>query len=521
MIQLQANAASMGSRIESKEVGNYICIRMGKVVTTAVALHKIAQFSVNHGGHLACAATTIVAGLGSLYRGDFLMGGTLTALGVKEAYQLLQSNQSEVQRLLEDAGAGIDMIKTLEQANQSSFEHVNVNLNSVTQSIEDLEGKLSAIKSVATRGSKKLERQKEKNLRLFQGAEELFKQSQAILNQSKTQIDTANNQFGGALQKIQVLVALAQEEKGDFQEKAKRFAELSKQIFDECGNAKGILEEGNCALNEGLTLLNNATRLFNLATFEAGKTTEMANAQLKEIELQALSETSCQDQLSAIKEELQEVQSRNQNILHIADVVQGDLEAAEQAAMNQFGYQSLILGGGTGAFLGAMFSGGTAASAGAVAGTVAYHNRESIGNYLFGKDPEPAPVLPSRQDPLTFEFNAKSSGLWGRFFEKRGSVTKGKVSLDLGDGDVVSFKFNLNDKHKIAKKDLYHLYRQLSAKLDQDPKYAASCLRLLDRLATTEINRGEKKKSAYGFISTNDPYFADLKSKAKKLLSKG
>ena len=499
---------------ESRHVGNYICDRMEKVAMTAVALHRVAKFTVNHGGHFVCAAASIVTGLTNLYNGAYFSGGALTAIGMREAYNLLSTSKTDVQRLLQDASAGVDMIKTLEQANQSSFDNININLDQVDHHIKELESRLHHIQHVATQGSKKLHKQKEKTLVLFEEASILFKQSQSVLNLSKSQIQKASHQFDDALLDISELIELAQEQEGDFQEKTKRFSELAQQIYEACTQAKETLEKGNQSLTVGLDLLNQALTKYQGARFEEGKTVEMAAAKLKKIALKAEVKENCQHQIDSVKKELSDVRARNEAILQIADEVQSDIEDADRAAAMQFGYQSLILGGGTGALIGGAFSGGTAAGAGAVAGTVAYHHRKSIGNALFGKDPEPIPPVPTLHAPVTYSFNPRSSGFWGRYYEKRGSFTKGKISLYLGQEETFSLNFDLNAKHKVSKKELKELYQGLSSKLDENPEYSISCLDLLNRLATIQIERGGKHKASVGFIAENDPYFVDLKRRA-------
>ena len=504
---------------ESQAVGAYICKRMEQVVTTAVALRKLSEMTINHGGHLVCIATTLCAGLGSIYNGDFFTGGAITAVAAREAYNLLSEDKTDVQQLLQDASAGIDMIKTLEQANQKSFENVDGNLNLVSQNMLNLEERLNDIRLLATQENKEIEEQKEKTLLLYQQAHALFTQTHQILNQSKQQIGTSNDQFAEALNQIGDLVELAQEEEGDFKDRAEQFAELSQQIYKDCTQAKETLEQGNQALNQGLSLLNGALIKFNEATFEAGIASHMVNTAMEKIKDRAQVEENCHNKIDEIRTELNEVKLRNQDIQAISDEVQADINEAKRKSEEKFGLASVILGGGLGAMFGAVASGGTAAAAGAVTGTVAYHNREKIGDFLFGKDPEPVPAKPTNMEPVTFKFNDKSSGFWGRYIAKRPSFTKGKVSIDLANGEILTFKYDLNAKHKVAKNDLRNLFEKLSKLLNEDPQYAGACLNILNKLETKMIDRGDRHRPSRGFISAKDPYFADLKRRATRNLA--
>jgi hypothetical protein len=510
---------TIAANLQSKVAGSLICQRMETVLITAIALHKFAQFSVNHGGQFICAATTVIAGLNCLYQGNIWTGPALTAIGSKQLYNLMYGNKSDVQRLLQDASAGIDMIKTLEQANAQSFENVEGNLTLVSQNMLDLQSRLQDIRCIATQGSQKLEEQKKITLALYQEADELFKKTQLSLNQSKEKINASNEQFAEALNQIGELVQLAQKEGGDFKEKTDHFKQLAEQIYNECTAAKGTLEKGNQSLNEGILVLNEALNKYQQATFEAGKTSEMAKAEFEKIRERAEIEKNGQAQIDEIREELNDVKARNKDMHAIADEVQNDIEEAQRVAGDQFGYQSIILGGGFGAAAGAFFSGGVGAYAGAVGGTVTYHNREKLGNLFLGKDPEPVPAKPTILEPVTFKFNERSSGFWGRYIEKRASFTVGKLAIDLGNNESMTLDFNLNAKHKIARKDVNKLCEILARKLKNDPNFAQTCSAILKKLEKMTIDRSTYHKPTTGFIATNDPYFANLKRDLEKKLA--
>lgn len=510
----------------NRSTGGYICQRMQAIALTAMALHNIARFTINYGEEATCAATTILAGLGNIYSGNWVMGAGLAAVGVKRIYGIMCERKTDVTSLLQDASAGIDMIKTLDEANKKSFEHMNANLNLVSQNVQDLEQRLKEIDHLATHGSKKLQRKKAEVGQLYKASDALFKEAQSVLNQSKEQIGQSSEQFAQALSNIQELVELAQKEEGDFKEKVNQFALLSNQVYGECLMAKEKLDSGNQALDQGLKLLTEALTKYNKATFEAGKAFQQAQSKLEKIQSRTKIEQSCQTKIAEVKNEVADIQQRNKEMRQIADEVQADFEEAEKKMGVKFGLESLIFGGGLGAFTGAVLSGGLAAGAGAVAGTVAYHNRQPIGNLLLGKNPEPEVAKPTLTNPVTYQFNPVSTGFWGRFKENRPSRTVGKLAIDLGEGQVMSFSFDLNAKHKIAKKDLKNLYQQLAKKLDEDAQKnptqlkqnAQFCLTILNKLETTMIDRGSKHRPCNGFIYNNNPYFADFKRKATRLV---
>lgn len=519
MQSLSSNTPAFTGRLTPCNAAEYICNRVENVVVAAVALHKVAQFGVNHGTEAVCSAVTIWTGVEMLLAGNLMTGAGITLAGTKQALNILYPAQTDVKELLQNARAGIDMITILEKANQDTFANVDANLNIVKQNVQDLEARLKDIRNIADRGSKKLKAQKEKAAGLYQEALQSFKKTQLILNHSQSQINRANLNFTFALCRIDELVNLAQEQGGDLEERVARFATLSKEIHSECTDAKQVLEEGNSGLTEGLQCLNEALTKFNAATYEAGKASQMALSKFEKIKSRAQIEESCQGKIEEIRSELNQAKERSEDILAIAHQTDSYLAQAEELSDVKFGYQSIILGGGVGACLGAAFGGGMGAFAAAPAGVVAYHNRETIGNLLFGKDPEATPAKPTPKNPVTYEFNKHSSGFWGRYIQKRGSETVGRIAIDLGDDkSTLSLTFNFNKKEVISRKELKNVYEELSQRLSDERITPEACLAIITRLENLEIDRGSRGR-AKGVIPQNDPFFNELKRRANRLMN--
>lgn len=513
--------------IANQSAGTRICQRMETIAFAALTLRAAAQFTINYGAEATCALTSIAAGFADIAAGNFFFGTFKTLAGAQHIYKMLCGYKTDVTSLLQDASAGMDMIKTLNEANQKSFDHMNANLNLVSQNVQALEKSLQDINNLATHGSKKLEKKKLEVTKLYRESDALFKEAQSIFNQSREELGQSSAQFEQALSKIEELVNLAKQEGGDFKERVDQFSKLSNQIYSECLEAKGKLDEGNARFDQGLQLFTQALSKYNRATLEAGKAMGEAQSRLEKIKSRAKIQDSCQAKIAEVKSEVAEIKLRNKEIGQIANEVQSDVEDAQKQMGMKFGLESLILGGGLGAFTGAIVSGGTAAGAGAVAGTVAYHNRQTIGNVLIGKDPEPEVEKPTATNPVTHAFNPFSSGWWGRHYEKRPSRTLGKLAIDLGEGQIMSLSFDLNAKHKISRKDAKNLYKQLAKQLNEEDKQispvqlkqnAQRCLTILTKLESTLINRGENHRACKGFIYNDDPYFAGLKRDAKRLI---
>ncbi len=513
----QSSSVALPPVVQPRGACDFICNQTKNLAVAAVAAHQLAHFTATKGGHLACAAVTIGVGLQSLYNGDLVTGAGLAAVGAREAFGLLTTTQKDVQRLLSDASAGMGMIQTLEAANKKSFESMESHLDVVSKKIVDAEQRLSDIKQLATHGSRKVQKQKELALKSFQNANELFEQAEFELLRSQNKISRSSAQFTQALSGLDQLVTLAQSTEGDFKERAAQFKDLAEKVHQECTEAKTVLDKGNEGLDRGIALLQQAQEQFSLAEFEAGKAMAIADSKFKKIAKRAKIESSAKTEVDSIKSEVSEVKERCQNISDIAKEAQENVDEAADLLGEKFGMASLILGGGGGALVGALI-GPWSAAGGAILGAEAYHNRETIGNIIFGKDEEPVPAKPTNVNPVTFEFNSKSSGFFGRYISKRQSYTLGKVAIEIDANTTFNFDFDLNAKRKISLKDLQKLQNVLSEKLDAKEITPQHCLNVLTKLETLTIDRGDSHKKTTGFIKSNDAFFATLKRQATRLI---
>lgn len=513
-----AAPVAQGMVFSATNAAAYVCKRTQNVMLAASALHAMAKFGVKHGVEAVCGGATLTAGLGMLFNGNFFSGAGLTIAGAKQIYNILKPVETDVKELLQNARSGLDMITILEKANQDSFANVDANLVIVADNVKKLEESLNSIRQLADHGSKKVRTQKEKANALYAEAMTLFQQTQGVFVRAQSQVSGANTQFATALSRIEELIELAQTTGGDQMAKIEEFSRLSKEIHSECSNAKEKLEGGNKALTDGIMLLNDAMAKFIAASTESGKAIQMSLNKLDKIKERAERsklEADSQNRVQAIRQELADTQARSNDILNIADQANRDLAEAERLNEVQFGLQSIIIGGGFGAFLGAAFVGPTGAAVGATAGTAAYHNRETIGNFVFGKDPAPVPVIPTTSEPVTYAFNTHSTGFWGRYIQKKGSQTAGKAAIDVGNNEKLELNFNLNSKKIVARKELKKVYDVLSGKLTDGKITAQECLNVITKMETLTIDRGSRGK-VIGLIKTDDAYFAELKRRCHR-----
>ncbi len=500
-------------------VGSKLCQTVEVVVTTAVALQKITEFAANKGTDALCGTATTLTGLNYLYSGDFILGGTLTVAGAFKLYKTWGKNydKSEVTRLIGDAKAGVQMIQTLEEANKESFSKVDANLDLVSQNVEKLTGQLADINELATNGNQDLEKQKAVASQLYQEANELFTQARQALQESRKEIGEADQLFTDALNQFGSLLQSAQSETGSFEERVELFTNDAKIVHKQCLDAKTHLETSGTSFDKALLILQAAIDKNNEASLEAGKALQMATDSLKMIQAKAEIENDCQEEIQVIRDELDDIKERKKIQGDLLQDVYDDLTQAEQINESNWGTFSVCVGAPLGFIAGNAIGGMIGGATGVPVGVQLVHDRKKIGNFLFGADPVPTPAAPTSKNPVTFKFNEKSSGFWGRYIDKRPSYTVGKSAVDLGD-EHVSYDFNLNDKNRISKKNLLDLSNRLADKLDKGIITPEYCLQILSNLETLEIDRDKYHQKAVGLIPQNSPYFGNVRMLCKNML---
>ncbi|CUI16439.1 hypothetical protein PNK_0814 [Candidatus Protochlamydia naegleriophila] len=499
-------------------LGSKLCTTVENVVTTAVALKKIAEFGAQKGTRTLCSTAALVTGLGQIWEGNILMGSSLTIAGAFELYKTLGSNydKSEVSRLIGDAKAGVQMIQTLEEANKESFSKVDANLDLVSQNVAKLTQQLTDIKQLSANGSIELEGQKATACKLYEEANELFAQAQQALQGSREEIGEADELFTRALNQFGSLLQSAQSNEGKFEERVKQFTSDAEKVHKQCLEAKTHLETSGASFDKALLILQAAIDKNNAASIEAGKAMQLAADNLKMIQAKAEIENDCQEEIQVIRDELNDVKQRKKVQDALLTDIYNDLNEAEQINQANWGTFSVCVGAPLGFITGNAIGGIAGGAVGVPVAVQLVHDRNKIGNFLFGADKEPVPEKASDRSPVTFKYNEHSTGFWGRYIQKRQSYTAGKVSICLGDEEI-SYKFNLNDKNRICKKDLLDISKRLADKLNRGIITPAYCQKVISNLETMKMDRNTKK-AAIGLVTKNNPYFGHVQMMCATLI---
>jgi hypothetical protein len=505
-----------------EKLGVRACARIKTMIVAVETLRDLSHMLINQGVRTTCAGTTILAGLQSIYSGNLLTGGALTAAGVKELLTIWRArkHQSKIVEFLDNANAGTAMIEQLQIANESSQELLTENLNAIREDVEKTNKRMAKVKGIASEGSEKLKKQKTEATAAGEEATKLFNEAQKILETSQKRINKADQLFSKAFKKFDQLFAIANEAEGDPAERIQRFLELAKQIHRECLAAQKVLEDGNKMLEKGLKLLNTARVKQDTASYKAGKAIGMAYSKLAAIAAIVEVESECKKKIEEAQGELKIMQARHEDQAQLLTYVNENLEGIREHGEG-FGNISLI--GGIVAAAAAQAAGG-AMPVGVVAGLAGaniVHNRHyyirKVGDQLFGINSEETIAKPelAAGQVMSHAFDTASSGFFNRYMMRKSqSWTVGTLVLDLGE-EKFAMRFNFNQKEKIASQDLIKLQNTLAQMLKDEKIDGDKCLDIIKQLEDSTIYRPiENGGNVKGFVPKECIFLNDIRRQA-------
>lgn len=494
----------------------HLCSRVKDLVAVTETLMKVAGFVKDQGATLVTGAATIYTGAGMMGTGiGFIPGLLVTGTGIIHLLKAFQEDKTDVTELLENARAGVDMIGVLNDANLASYNHMGAHLQTIDENVGALTHKLGRIQEIASVGREEIGRKKDEASALYRESLTLYEQSRSVLREGQDKIAAANHQLKEAIHQLKDLAHLAQEEEGDMVEKLRQFNYMASQIHEQCMAAQKLLDEGEDILLKGLKLSEAAHTKNEKAHFAEGEAIAMAESALRLMQKETEHKAEVADlkkASDAMHEELNAVTDRAQALSEVAQDIKENLDGAEQAIQGMIGTESLIIGGGTGAALGAFLGGPVTSAAGAIAGAKIYHHRKKINGLVFPKK-ETVPQPPTKEAPLTYKFKEHSTG-WVGWWYARPSETVGTIALQLGQ-DTLYIPYNCNHAPAISISDQVHISKKLQELLDKKQLSKEECLNIITRMETEEVSRGSRGKLK-GFISPDSPYFKDLKRQCNR-----
>lgn len=506
-----------------KVVGQRICNKMENMIAGAIALKKIAEVTTEHGSRTATAGITIAAGISMIYTGDWVVGSTATLVGLKEAFNIWQkvNSTTDIGSLLNDASAGVDMIKTLEEANAQSFKVVNTNLSIISKKVKRMNDQFEKIKAISHEGQKELEIIKEEASGLYEEAQEEFDNAKASFKLSQKRFTQANEIFIKTAADFNELFELAKTTDISDAKKLDAFVEKARRIQRKCAAAQKLIKTGNEFINSGIESLDTARDKEMAAKEKTLVAMERAKVKMAVIEAQAKVKREYEQKVEETREEVNHIQERNKDIRSLLNELTKDLKEAKKLSDDKFGTMSVILGVIPGTVAGFSAGGFTGAVVGGLAGGAVVHNRNSLVGKIDNLINGPATLIdanPNKAELVKLKFSSRSSGWFNRFIKKTDqSYTVGMVDIQIGK-EIVSLPFNLNRDYKISKPDLYNLQQKLGKKVIDGEISAQECLTILTDLEQKFINRGASNKVQTGLIASNNPYFAELKRACAQII---
>lgn len=546
--------------VKSKD--NALCKQMEKIADIAGALSKAMNEAKNNGTRWACAGVSLLAGLKQLSSGSLISGVSMTSAGGLELVKLVRGYRDYLQLtgLLENAGAGTKMIKVLDEANNKTEKQIKSHLKSVEKGLEQLEKSRKKIEKLAKAADGQLQGRIAEARQLIEETEAAFALAREAFHRSREDVGVADLAFVKTLEGLQELIEIANSPVAE--ETAQVFKEKSNRLFGLCSVGHETLENAIASIEEGQQLLDQAIEKLSRAKEMQGAVSEAAKKGLKEIELEAQNQdlvNACQKHLAEAKKHQQVAEERRQEQIQII----GDIENMHKEVDEKpWGMMSMICGfaatsvaapvailGGGAAAGGAALTGSpllaAAIGAGALAATpvagvsvfLAVHNRHAISDRLhdlvYGKAPAKTltdyfAIRPDATQAVRFAFDKKSTGIWGKWVAKpeehqamRESRTQGDLSIDLGNGQGVSYRVHLGQKEAVKWDDLMDLRNRLLDRLKDPvrPMSPQECRKILNALEDCNIDRGSKHRPRMGLIKKDLHIFGDVRRTVRNLES--
>jgi hypothetical protein len=496
-------------------------------IAATVLLQKAAKKAVYKGVDLTCGLAAVIKGLGLTFSGGLTAGFTLptglaiTGAGVYKIYEALSSkNPEELQSILQDASANIQMFQALGEMNEATLKTASKGLEIIKQDVSELNQRLDTVKSIATQGEKETKKFKKESRELYKKSQKIFEKSQQQFLLSQKSMEKSQILFSKAMKSFSELIELGKQ-KGDWKGKTDQFVKLSKQAYNLFLNAQKELQTAQKALQDGLDTQSEANAIREKAAFAMGKAMTLAEEKFKQIQEKAKSNPTVIAKIEAVQENVKEALDRNNDQMQIAKEAQDKVDEALAIDATKFGMMSMIFGVAAGFGAGATGFGALTAIPTGIGVAKAMHHRNQIargvevivGGYEAPNDCQ----APGQAQPVTFAFDKKSSGWYGRYWQKRSSQTVGNIQIDLGF-KAFNFRFDLNQKRALRDVDTFALQKALLEGLKNGKISTAKAREVMNFLETTTIDRGSRHVARVGFLpSQNNPYFGEIKRICDKM----
>lgn len=519
---------------EESSLQNYL----NKAVTTAGILYKSAKLVAEHGKSIFSGLTLTGIGSYQTLQGNWVTGSTLMGLGFNQLWAVLWSvDDKKIQSLLQDIGAAHSLIKTMAQENKNSCNTIKENLNTVEEFIKANQTKLKVISEISSEGSEEIQQLKDEASNKFKEAQDLLKDAFDEFIRSDSSLSKSSDEFGESLDTLVKLFEksnhlLAKGNNLSIERKEELVLEFlngfvleGKVIEERTSLAQIFLQTGRSHQSRGMVLLTQALHKQNEAAELLGKALEASKQRFERIEELSKQQESVDKEIETIKHELNVLKENNEITEDLVDVASDKLETVQKNLQEKFGYMSFYLGPPVGAAITSLT--GIPPTITIPMGVQIVHSREPIYKcamklyyWFYGiEEPKPYTEPIELSDSLDFQWNSSSTGYYNHYIAKEPhSWTAGQLIIDLDEEGLVELPFCLNEKDKIPFSEMTKFSLKLNELVKQGKIKPQKCLEIIERLETSEIDRGPKISKEIGFIPKNAIYFKSLRKKCEMIV---
>lgn len=508
-------------------IGEKACQASKAAVAVAIVLSKASTMTYKHGTDTLTSGTTLVNGL-SLLGTSVVSGGTiplligagLTLAGATRLYSIIKdikNPQSEetFAELLENNEAGISMLQTIGESQSEILYQMDKTLDSVENLSKEVAISLKEIKELAIEGNKELEERRNAGLALYKQAEQSFGEARDCYGKSQEKMDASSALYKSAISKFKQLSALAKSTQGDYKERTDQFLKLSIEIDRECGQAKGLMEEAQSLLAQGIQLSDSATEVMQKAAFEFGRLKERASQKFVKLE------TTAADLAKKNEQSLQKMETMKGHIQEMKENIEASNQIIEDLEKDNRKAQQMSQGYSTGSLVaGGIFAGLVTMSVGLLPGIAAafaaatvYEKKDIIArkicDWAFNiPAPNDPKKLPIDKYGVSLILDPNSTGFFKRYIKKETSKTAGTLRIELGD-QLLSYNINLNKTNPFEKLDQQNLATLMYTKVGNNPALAPQFLSILEKIETLKVTRANGKEQEV--VGKNSLSFTTLK----------
>ncbi len=509
ILELQKVEAEQGMTSNVAKLGSTLQMRAENIYAQTKGIRNLAQNAYHNPTRFGCSTVALTLGLSSIYNGDLFTGGAVAFLGAKELYnQCGGGDNSTLQRLLSDIDADVDMVRSLEEGQQKSYELIDGNLKLIQGDVEALYTKLDEIRNLNVNGRQALDNAKSKAIGKALDAKEAYRKALQLFSEAKESFAASRKIYDECARQFQSIKQIAKEPdtQMSIMERMDSLVSIAEEANDNCSSGKEKLDDADNKFSLAMTALTEASKLKDEVIEMTSKAVQSAQDTLQAGIEKVEYTTECKERLEATQKELDEVKERSKDVMRLLDEMSEDIKNAKAEAVKKLDPSDVFVGVGAGILLAPL--GTVSALAIGVTSAYAWHNgatvtetTKKVYNYFFST-PQPVVTPVSEEEVLRVKLQETSSGYYGSWVKKRQSYTVGTVEINIGKDEVMQFNFDLNNKqYPISKEDLLSLYSRMFSKLKEGSLEPAHCKSILQRLQTEVISRGGLNPDVVGLTS--------------------